>query len=335
MSDKIIRFDMQECVTNQLACNGLSRVYDAGESATFTKELEYLQAGAVEAKFPELKGLQLVPVVGGGIFPGARTHRWLEVKAFGEAELLDTMAPEDFPSAEANGTENTGVFRSIGAKYIVSIEDLRAKPSMTIDVEAQKGRAVRKSMESLIDKIVFGGAATTIGPFKGLLHDTNSQDDTVAAGTPDWETGVEATDAATVIKTFRAVRDAAFAATGGTFEDYDFVVSTKMKLKLGLFLAATTVGGGTTVQDFLLKYVPGVRSISFSARLDVAGAGGKDRMLAFPRDPEVLDFLIPTRFEQWAPQLSGMAFTTYCAAKVGGLRIKHPKAIRRCDVTVT
>ena len=131
------------------------------------------------------------------------------------------------------------------------------------------------------------------------------------------------------------MRDAAFAATGGVFEDYDFVLSTKCWLKMGLFLPSTTVGGGMTVKDFLLNYVPGIRSLSFSSRLDGAGAGGKDRILAFPRDPEVLDFLLPTRYEQWAPQLSGMAFTTYAAAKVGGLRIKHSKAIRRCDVTVT
>jgi hypothetical protein len=329
------RLDMHACVSKQIDSTGQSYAYDAQETAVFSKELEFLQAGAVEAKFPELKGLQLVPVVGGGIFPGARTHRWLEVSAFGEAELLETMAPEDFPSAETRGAENTGVFRSIGAKYIVTIEDLRARPSMTIDVEAQKGRAVRKSIETLLDKIVWGSASGTNGPFKGLLHDTNSQDDTTAAGTPDWETGNEATDATTVTKTFRAVRDAGFAATGGVFEDYDFVVSTKMWLKLGLFLPSTTVGGGMTVKDFLLKYVPGVRSISFSSRLDAAGGSGKDRLLAFPRDPEVLDFLLPTRYEQFAPQLSGMAFTTFAAAKVGGLRIKHAKAIRRCDVTVT
>lgn len=329
------RLDMHDCVATQIRSAGLSYLFDAGETATFSKELEYLQAGAVEAKFPEMKGLMLVPVVGGGIMPGARTHRYLEVSTFGEAEILETMAPEDFPSAEVQGAETTGVFRSIGAKYIVTIEDLRAKPSMTLDVEQQKGRAVRKSIESLLDKIVFGSASGTNGPFKGLLHDNNSQDDTTAAGTPDIETGVEATDATTLIKVFRTMRDAAFAATNGVFENYDFVVSTKVWLKLGAFLPSTTVGGGMTVKDFLLNYVPGIRSISYSSRLDAAGSGGKDRMLAFPRDPEVLDFLLPTRFEQFAPQLSGMAWTTFCAAKVGGLRIKHAKAIRRCDVTVT
>lgn len=330
MSDN--RFDMNACVAAQISAQGLGQRFDANEVATFSKELEWLQAGAVEAKFPELKGLSLVPVVGGGVFPGARTHAYREVSGFGSAEILDTMAPEDFGTAEVTGAETTGVFRSIGAKYIISIEELRAKPSMTIDIEAQKGQLVRKVMEQKLDRIVLGTATGTNGPFKGLLHNDNSQDDT---SSDDWTTGTEAGDAAAAIATIRRVKNAHFTATAGLFPDVDVVLSTALYLKMGLWLAATTVGGGTTVMDFLLKYVPGIRSISHCSRLDAAGTGGIERLLMYPRDPEVLDFLVPTRFEQWAPQLSGMAFTTFCAAKVGGLRIKHAKAIRRCDVIIT
>ncbi len=332
MSAAAKRFDMNQCVLTQVRAHGLEQVYDANEVATFSKELEWLQAGAVEAKFPELKGLSLVPVVGGGIFPGARTHAYREVSGFGEAEILDTMAPEDFGTAEVTGSETTGVFRSIGAKYIVSIEELRAKPSMTIDIEAQKGALVRKVIEQKLDRIVLGTKTGLNGPFKGLIHDDNSIDDT---SSDDWETGTEAGDVAAILATFRRVRNAQFLATAGLFPDLDFVLSTKQFMKMGLFVPSTTVGGGTTVGNFLLQYVPGIRSISHCSRLDNAVSTNVDRLLAFPRDPEVLDFLIPTRFEQWAPQLTGMAFTTYCAAKVGGLRIKHSKAIRRADVTMS
>lgn len=328
----MFKYDFKQLVERQLANNGI--VLDAGETAVYTRELEYIQAGAVEADFPALKGLQLVPIAGGGIFPGARTHRWFEVEKAGEAQLLDTMAPEDFPSAEVRGAENVGLFRSIGAKYIVTVEDIRAKPSMTNDVEAMKGSAVRESIEQLLDRIVFGKATALTGPFKGLLHNDNSQDDTSAVGGNATLTGTEVQNAERLISLFRTVRDRAFKDTLGVHEDFDFVVSTSVWTMLGLFLPATTVGGGMTVGDFLLKYVPGVRSISYSSRQDAAGGSGKDRILAFPRDPKVLDFLLPTRFEQWAPQLSGMAWSTFCAAKTGGLRIKKPKAVRRVDVTI-
>jgi hypothetical protein len=238
---------------------------------------------------------------------------------------------------EAKGAEVTGKFRSIGAKYIYTIEDLRARPSVRVDIGAEKAKLARRVLEEKLDRLVMGNAAGTgdSAIFPGLITDTSSTDDTASAGTPDFESGTEATDVATIAKTFRTMVNNAFIDTKGLYSELDFVVSTKIWAKLGLFVPSTTVGGGTTLLSFLLQHVPGVRSISYSARLDAAGAGGKDRMLAFPRDPEVVDCLVPIRFEAFAPQLTGMAFTTYNAAKYGGLRVKQKKAIRRADATMT
>lgn len=331
MSDKAKRFDMNACVGAQLQARGLAHL-DAGETAAFARELEYLQAEAIEAKFPEFKGLTLVPVAGGAIPPGVRTHTYREIEGFGEAELLESMTPEDFPTVDVRGAEVSGKFRSIGAKYSVTIEDLRAKPSMSVDVEQKKGNLARKVIESKFDKLVWGSATGLSGPFKGLLHNDLSQDDTAgAAGNVDWS----GNDTAKILACMQYVRDTAFAATAGLFENYDFVLSTKCFLKMGLWIPATMAGGGKTLADFILSSVPGIRSISHCSRLDGAGTGGTDRMLAYPRDPEVLDCLVPIRFEQFAPQLAGMAFTTYCSAKYGGIRQRHPKAVRRADIDVT
>ena len=332
MSD---RLDMQDCIASQIKARGLGSRYDANETATFARELEWIQAGAIEKKFPSLVGALLVPMAGGTIFPGARSHTYREIESWGEAELLEEYTIEDFGTAEVRGNEVTGKFRNFGSKYIYSLEDLRARPSLSIDIIGNKAMTARKVMEEKLDKLILGTATGLNGPFKGLLHNDNSQDDTAAAGTPDWETGVEATDVATIVKTFRAMVAAAKIATKGVYSEFDFVVSLAMDIKLNLFMPSTTVGGGTTVGSFLLQHVAGVRSITMCPRLDGAGAGGKDRMLAFPRDPEVLDCLVPTRFEQLAPQLNGAAFVTPCLGKFGGLRIFQPLAIRRCDVTVT
>lgn len=330
MIGKLQRLDMNFCVDMQLKARGLK--FDVGETAAFARELEYLQAEAIREEFPEYTGLTLVPLVGNAIPPGARIHTYREIKGFGEAELLENMSPEDFPTAEVQGSEISGKFRSVGAKYNVTIEDLRAAAQMQIQVDSEKASNARNAVEGKLDRLILAGAP---GVFNGLLADASSTDDTTSAGTPDFETGVEATDVATILKTFRTMVNNTVIATKGRFKDLDFVVSTAVWTKLGLFVPSTTAGGGMTVMDFLLKYVPGVRSITHNPRLDGAGAGGKDRMLGYPRDPKVLDALVPIRFEQFAPQLEGMQFTTYCHAKFGGIRIKHPKAIRRCDVTVT
>lgn len=322
------RLDMNDCVSQQIRARGLSSICDANETAMFARELEYIQAGVIEKKFPALVGANIVPLSGGQIFPGARSHTYREIDTWGEAELLEEFSLDDFPSTEAKGSEVTGKFRSFGAKYSYTFEDLRAKPSMSWDYTAKKEMAARKAMEEKLDKLIMVGG----GPFTGLLTDANSQDDTSA---DDWETGTEAGDVTAILATFRRMVAAARVATKGVYNDFDFVVSLKMSNKLNLFIPATTVGGGTTIASFLLQHVQGVRSITTSPVLDAAGAGGKDRMLCFPRDPEVIDCLVPVRFEQFAPQLTGMAFVTPCHGKFGGLRIFQPLAIRRCDVTMT
>lgn len=319
------RLDMNFCVASQLQARGLK--IDAGETANFSRELEYLQAEAIEAKFPEYKGLSLVPVHGGAIPLGARSHTYRQVEGFGEAELLETMAPEDFGTAEVKGTEVTGTFRSVGAKYHVTIEDLRAASLMSIPVEAQKAKLARKAVESKLDRLVWSGG----GPFKGLLHDDMSTDDT---SSDDWSSATVATAVAAIRASLKRMRNTCFEDTKGIFPDLDVVMSTRAYLKMGLWIPATEAGGGTTVGQFILNNEPGIRSISHCSRLDAAVSTNVDRLLAYPRSPEVLEALVPTRFEQFAPQLSGMQFTTFCAAKFGGIRIYHTKAVRRLDITV-
>lgn len=322
------RLDMNDCVISQIQARGLRSVFDANETAVFARELEHIQAGVIEKKYPNLVGATLIPITGGAIFPGARSHTYREIETWGEAELLEEFSLDDFPSAEAKGTETTGRFRSFGAKYSYTFEELRARPSMSWDPTQKKEQTARRVMEEKLDKLLLLGG----GPFKGLLDDTSSQDDTSA---DDWETGTEGGDVAAILATFRRVVDNAIVATKGVYRDFDFTISLKMRKKMNLFVPSTTVGGGTTVASFLLNHVEGVRSISLSPRNDGAGAGGKDRLLAFPRDPEVLDAVVPIRFEQFAPQLTGMAFVTPCHGKYGGIRIFQPLAIRRCDVTMT
>lgn len=329
------RLDYNDCVASQIAARGLRSVCDANETAVFARELEYIQAGVIEKKWPNLTGVNLVPITGGQIFPGARSHTYREIDGWGEAELLEEFSLDDFPSAEAKGTETTGAFRSFGAKYSYTFEQLRARPSMSWDPTQKKEQIARRVMEEKLNKLIMGAAASLNGPFKGILHNDSSQDDTASAGTPDWETGTEAGDVAAILATFRKLVDNAVLATKGVYREFDFVISLKMGRKMNLFVPATTVGGGTTVGSFLLNHVSGVRSITEAPELDAAGTGGKDRMLCFPRDPEVLDAVVPVRFEQFAPQLNGMAFVTPCHGKFGGIRIFQPLAIRRCDVTMT
>ncbi len=321
------KFDMSLSIASQFAARGFR--LDAGETANFARELEWLQAQAIEIKYPEYKGLSLVPIVGGGIPLGARSHTYRTVEDFGEAEMLETMASEDFPSVDVQGKEATGTFRSLGAKWSVTVEDLRASQMMSIQVEPRKAMAARKAIEGKLDRLVAAGG----GPFTGLFADANSTEITPVAKAADDDTwGAASTEPVPVADDVKKMVDTAFADTKGNFTAYDLVVGTAQWTQLSNRL---NTYNDKSIFDYLLSSVPMLRSITHWNRCDGAGTGGKDRILCYPRDPEVLDLLLPIRFEQFAPQLSGMAFVTHCAAKYGGIRFKHVKAITCMDLTPT
>jgi hypothetical protein len=326
-----IKFDMQASLTAQFAAQGLT--FDAGETGNFARDLEAITAAVVEEKFPQFKWADLVPVKVDAPM-GAVSHLWREVKDFGKAELLNNLSPEDFPTAETQGKENPGVFRSIGAKHHYTVEELRAAQMMQIKPDQRKASTARKAIEQKLDQLVLG---TVEGPFKGLYHDDMAVDDTSAinaklTGAATWTGTVSPEKYITV---FRTMSDNAFVESKGAFDQFDFVLSLRHAPFMSQWLDATIVGGGTTVQDFVLRNVPRARSISFTDRARGTGGGaGVDRILCYPRSPEVLEAYVPIRFETFAPQLRGMTFEVYNHAKYGGLRVYHPQMIRRANITV-
>lgn len=316
-----IKFDMNRCVASQLGAAGLT--YDAGETAAFSRELETIQAEAIEVKYPEYKYASLVPIKGDAM-PGSTAHTWREVEGFGDAEWLESGAPEDFGTTEVQGKENTGKFRNLGTKYHYNLDEIERAALMSIKPQEHKAKMARRVVESRFDRAVFDGVP---GVFTGLAEDAASQDDT-ALITGNWNTATPDN----LKDSIQAMADKAFVTSNGVFESFDFVFSPKQWTKLGKRLDTYS---DKTVADFILSSVPRVRSLSWSGRLAGKGTGGKDRILMFPRDPQVLEAYIPVAFRQLPPQFSGMVFTTYVIAKYGGLRVYHPNMIRRADTTIT
>lgn len=320
-----IKFDMKQSIEGQFRANGLT--YDAGETAAFARELEVIQAEAVEALYPEYKFDKLVPIKSDAP-DGATAHTWREIEGFGEAEFLESLAPEDFPTTDVQGKENTGKFRSLGVKYMYSIDEIaRAALMSNFKPEVQRNKLAKQVVDSRFDISVFNGG----GGFTGLGQDASSQDDTAAiaaavTGGSNWNTATPDT----VVAAIKKQRDIAFVASNGLFEEFDFVFTPKLWTKLGTRLDTYS---DKTIADFVLSSVPGVRSLSWTGRLAAKGAGGIERSLCYPRDPRVLEAYIPVRFRQMPPQLRGMVFEIYCQARYGGLRFYHPNMIRRHDIT--
>lgn len=329
---------MIEIVSRQLQAAGLR--CDAGETAAFARQLETIQAKVYEVKFPDTKWRSLLPVVS-NIPLGARSATYRMFEGYGEAKLLDNYATEDFPTAEIQGKEFSEVIRSIGDKYVYSVEDLRASQLMQVSLDVEKAKVARKVIERKFDQL----CATGGGPFKGILNHGAANSFTLAdsvAGAGNLKKWLNADLTAyktpeEIVKDIRLMVEGARVATNSMFDQFDLVVGTKGDVALSR--PYTYSAGGQTVTldysigQYALKTIPGLRSISFWNRCDTAGAGGLERILMYPRDPEVIEARVPLDFEQFAPQLSGMSFVTHCHAKFGGVIVRQAKALWYADGT--
>ncbi len=335
----MLKFDFHLCVDAQLKANGL-RV-DANETAAFSRELEYVHNEVIAAKYPELKWRNIMPLKTGAPL-GATAHRWFETDGFGEAKWLENMATEDFPTAEVKGAENTGVIKSQGAKWIMTVEDLRAAALMRVNVDAEKAKLVKRAIEANFDKAAFGTYNTTNGGFKGICHNDLSTD--YATSIANWFTNsVTAGNPNLIVDNVRGALEAAFIDTKGAFNQFDMFCPPDIGALLDRPMFRTSTIGSDKVESplnmnigqYMLSTIPYLRSITKDCfRLANAG-NSKHRVMLYPRDPEVFDVFVPLDFEQFAPQLSGMAFTTHCHAKYGGIRMKHIKAVRRIDLATS
>jgi len=314
--------------------------FDAGETAAFSRELEYVHAEVIRAEYPELKFRNVCPIKSGGIPLGATSHRWFEIDGFGEAKFLDNLATEDFPTQEVKGDEQLGKIRSFGAKYMVTVEELRAAALMKVKPDTEKGLLTRQSMETLLDKTVFGSRTQTYGGFKGLIHDTMS---TAWTGTPgNWFDSVNPAHVnfapMRIISDIRGMVDEAFLATKGLFQKFDLFLPPEIGVLLDTPMAVIVNGtaqylANDSVASYALRTIARLRSLSVdNFRLSAAGATGKHRGLCYPNDPKVFDVFIPLDFEQFAPEFSAMTFVTHCHGKYAGIRQKHPVAMRRVDL---
>lgn len=332
---KPVFLPMHEVVSRQLAAAGFN--FDAGETASFARQLEVIQAKTYEIRFPETKWRSLLPVVS-NIPLGARSATYRMFEGYGEAKFLDNFAAEDFPTAEIQGKEFSEVIRSIGDKYLYSVEDLRASQLMQVSLDVEKAKIARKVIERKFDQV----CATGGGPFKGLLNHPAANAFTLAtktAGGTHWlNAGPTFTFNATpaeIVQDIRAMCENAKVQTNSLYESFDLVVGTKGEIALSrpyTYLNGTqVVVTDQSIGQYALKTIPFLRSISTWNRCDTAGSGGVERIAVYPRDPEVLEARVPLDFEQFAPQLSGMSFVTHCHAKFGGVIVRQAKALWYAD----
>jgi hypothetical protein len=78
-----------------------------------------------------------------------------------------------------------------------------------------------------------------------------------------------------------------------------------------------------TVLEYFKRNMPQVE-VGMWPLLKGQGVGGTDRLIAYNRDPDKFEGIIPQEFEQFPPEQEGLVFKIACHGRIGGVVFYYP-----------
>lgn len=306
--------------------NGGPIFQDAQQAAGFAIPALYRTHSTVfEQKYPSFEYATLVPVntdgdmwdVGTLVYSGdlAGVANYIGGKGF------------DIPNASVNFNQGSTGFYLAGVGYELGLQEVNRASKMGVGIDGKKASGARMIAEKFIYDRAMSGS--TIKNFKGLIN--NASVPTANAPTGTWGT---ATIAQILGDVNTALTDVYTNSGETALADTLLLPTAKF-----LFLNNTQL---TNTGDSLLKFIK--ENNSFTAitnrpldirpnrELATAGAGSTNRMIAYEKSPDNMEFFLPGMFEFLAPfATSSMTWRVDGLMNVGQLEIYRPKTVSYRD----
>jgi hypothetical protein len=292
---------------------------DAGESAFFKRQLEYIKRRTYDQKLKNLKAKTLIPVSNEAPSAiGAITFRRFD--AVGLAKIIADYA-KDFPRVDIFGTEQTVKNHGIGASYGYNIQEIRRAQIANLRLNQRRAEAARRAIEEKSDNIAWNGDADY--NIQGLIDYPGITEYTV----PDPGEGTEWVNKTPleILYDLNAIVTAIVDSTNGV-EAPDTMI---MPIEQFNLINDTPIGDNVdkTILQFFLSNSRFIKTVEWVVELAGAGAGGADRFMVYPRDDMHLTLEIPQPFEQFAPQQKGMEFEVMVHEETAGVIVYYPQSI--------
>lgn len=293
---------------------------DASETLVFARQLETVKAQMYETKYAELKGRQFVPFS----FEGGDLSEYLTYRVWTGTTIakLVTNYATDFPLVSASAKEVTVKYHSFGNAYGYSLRDMKLAAAANVPLDTQMARLARKGHELAFDDAVAYGVAQ-VGTY-GLLNHPNISLGSLTTGTWSGATGVQILGDLNNIITQMLVN------TLEIFAPDTILMSTTAYRKISTMLLDSSGSSMTVLQAFQAQN-PGVTVASWTKLALANAAGTNGRIVAFKKDPDVLQFEVGKEFEVLPAQNQNLMVTFPCESRFAGISIRHPLAIMHFD----
>ena len=296
---------------------------DAGESAFFLRQLEYIKARTYDQKLKTLKAKTLIPV-STEANPAAENITYRRFDAVGVAKIIADYA-QDFPRADVYGTEQTIKIHGMGSAYGYNIMEIRRAAMAGLSLQQRKANAARRAIEEKSDSIAWTGDSEY--NIQGFIDYPSISEYTV----PNPGSGTEWINksALEILADLNGIVFGVIDSTNGV-EAPDTMLMPIAQYNL---ISGTPIGDNAdkTIKMFFLENNGYIKTIEWVTELKGAGAGGTDRFMVYPRDEEHITLEIPQMFEQFPPQQKGMEFEIMCHERTGGVIMYYPQSVAYGD----
>lgn len=290
---------------------------DASENAFLLRQIEFIQTRSYDVKFPLLYARKFIPV-NNAVDRAAATYTYHSYTQVGVAALLASYA-DNLPRADVFVTETSSAIKGGAISYGYSILEIRQAMRANVPLDQKKANAARRGVEVLIDRILAVGDSAT--GLVGMINQANSLAFTIpngALGSPDWlsKKPLEILSDMVNICTFIPIQ------TNNVEEPNALLLPRSQYTQIATTPYSQTASD-LTVLEYFKRNMPQVE-VGMWPLLKGQGTGSTDRMIAYNRDPDKFEAIIPQEFEQFPPEQEGLVFSVACHFRIGGCVFYYP-----------
>lgn len=300
---------------------------DAQQAVGFARPALYrMHATVFEERYPAFDYARFMPVNEDGDMWDVGTIVTSLTGPAGQAEYISAKG-FDIPNASSAMSQGVSNFYLAGVGYELSLGEVNRASRMGVDLNARDASGARKIAEKFVyDR---GMSGSTEKSFTGLLN--NASVPQANAPTGGWSTATPAQQLADVN-----------AALGDVFVNTkETEIADTLLLPTSRFLIANNTqltNTGESVLSFLKKnnsytaITGNPLNIMPARELETAGSGGTKRMVAYAKNPGVLEFFLPGAFTFMPPfAMSSLQWRVDGIMNVGQLEIYQPKGVSYRD----
>lgn len=318
--DKIIidGIEVDQMTFDRVNNSGL--LHDAGESAFFVRELEYIKRKSYDTKQRTLKATTLIPV-STEADPGAETITYQRYTQVGVAAIVSDYA-ENSPRVDVYGEEVSSKVYTISDSFGYSRQEIRRSRMTGKSLDMRRANAAKRAYDEKIESIAWtGDTAHNLSGLIGYPGITQYVVPNGAAGTATWATKTPDE----IIKDVKGLLLSVTNTTNGVEEPDTIIIPYEQYMDIAT--RRVTDGDSKTVLRYIMDNFPMIKNIEWLTQLKQAGTGSTDMMMAYPKNPDNLTLEIPMNYSMLPPQQKGLGFEILTEGRCGGIIVYYPLSI--------